>query len=277
MNLVLNTSNRPSIEKLVIDGILEIGSVNQYYYTLDVHTINNIIRDSHGLRYNPHLIEVLLQYPDDTVHFNADDFELIYKEQRCSQLLSTVLEGVKNARIIVTAQEKEVLGHMEATIGFMKTSLEASPSQAEVDALNEFVQTQMASLKENVNAIQARLGILCGVDDDMIYLSHTSYSKHCSLYSRIATIDADIKQLRDHKNQPRVEDAIDALMTYKTNVEHDIRNVSTQTMLLTHDLNRRICISKAVGTQYANQFRLTFEYSLFVVNLLYLQYVDTLS
>eukprot|EP01083_Nonionella_stella_P205958 749540_1 len=73
MNGALNTSDRPSIEKLVIDGILDIESVNQYYYTLDAHTISNVIRHSHGLDYNPHLIEVLQQYSDDTVHFNIDD------------------------------------------------------------------------------------------------------------------------------------------------------------------------------------------------------------
>eukprot|EP01083_Nonionella_stella_P008168 23562_1 len=101
----------------------------------------------------------------------------------------------------------------------------------------------------------------------MTNLKHASYSEYYSAYSRIAMIDADIKQLRDHKNQPRLQDAIDALMTYKTNAEHVMCNVSTRTMLKTHDLIRQICISRTVGTQYANQFRLTFEYSLFVVNL----------
>eukprot|EP01083_Nonionella_stella_P150044 477374_1 len=111
----------------------------------------------------------------------------------------------------------------------------------------------------------------------MINLSHTCYSEYYSIYSRIATIDADIQQLRDHKSQSRVQDEIDVLMAYKTNAEHVMRNVSTRTMLKAHDLIRQICISRSVGTQYANQFRLTFEYSLFVVNILYLQYVDTLS
>eukprot|EP01083_Nonionella_stella_P174023 602122_1 len=286
MKQTLDLSNRPTMETLVIAGVLDLNTVNQYYYTLDTNQINHMIREK--LDYKANVIQVFQQYPDDVLHSqSAQTLNVIYKKQKIYFLLQTVVSGHSNARALITQEESEVrslMAQMNVQMQTLRERLEryVDPDHPDLNTDEEELQTDFANIQTRLSsitskqkAIHQRLRMLHDVERDMI--SRTFAKQYRSFLESQAMMDADIKQLQTLEMTDGIRQAIDELMTAKNNAERDIHKAMIHALQTALDQHQQIGIARTQATDSASEFKLTFQYSVFVVNLFHLQYVDTLS
>eukprot|EP01083_Nonionella_stella_P300037 1022240_1 len=286
MKQTIDLSNRPTMETLVIAGVLEMKTVGQYYYTLDSNQINHMIREK--IDYKANVIEVLQKYPDDTLHAQSPEaLNVTYKKQKIYFLLQTVVSGHNNTRALITQEESEVrslMAQMNVQMQTLRERLEryVDPDHPDLNTDEEELQTDFANIQTRLSsitskqkAIHQRLRMLHDVERDMI--SRTFAKQYRSFLESQAMMDADIKQLQTLEMTDGIRQAIDELMTAKNNAERDIHKAMIHALQTALDQHQQIGIARTQATDSASEFKLTFQYSVFVVNLFHLQYVDTLS
>eukprot|EP01083_Nonionella_stella_P285217 970867_1 len=247
------------METLVIAGVLDLNTVNQYYYTLDTNQINHMIREK--LDYKANVIQVFQQYPDDVLHSqSAQTLNVIYKKQKIYFLLQTVVSGHSNARALITQEESEVrslMAQMNVQMQTLRERLEryVDPDHPDLNTDEEElqtdfnnIQTRLSSIASKQKAIHQRLSMLHDVERAMMINERTFYKKYRSFLEARAMMDADIKQLQTLGMTDEIRQTIAGLISAKNNAQNDIHQAMIEALQNALHQHQQIAIARTQAT-----------------------------